>query len=231
VTTPGRDELLERLETSTTELRQLLACSDLDRPVPSCPGWTVTDLAHHLGNVHAWAEAASRSDEVPPIDDGGPTGRDELVAFYGARAGSLVQRLRTADPDEPCWHFGPKPRTVGWWLRRQCHETAVHLWDAQAAVGTPAAIDPAFAADGVDEVLDVFVARQVRLGRIPPLPSSVRLVATDVPLDRLLGEGDPVATVSGPAADLYLLLWKRRPLEGLDVDGDPRPVLESGLVP
>jgi uncharacterized protein (TIGR03083 family) len=226
-----RTALLASLAASTSAFGQLLACSDLDRAVASCPGWRLRDLAHHLGNVHAWAEAATRADAPPDLPAATPTGRDELTAWYAGTAASLVERLGTADPDEPCWHFGAKPRTVGWWVRRQAHETAVHLWDAQAAVGTPVALDPALAADGVDEVLDVFVPRQVRTGRTPPLPAAVRLVATDADLDRVLGDGEPVATVTGPASDLLLVLWKRVPLDRLEVEGDPAPVLSAGLVP
>lgn len=222
---------LAALTASTAAFGQLLACSDLDRAVPSCPGWRVRDLAHHLGNVHAWAEAATRSDVPPAEPAGGPAGRDELVGWYDGRAAALLERLRTADPGEPCWHFGAKPRTVGWWVRRQAHETSVHLWDAQAALGHAPPLEPILAADGVAEVLDVFVPRQVRLGRIPPLAASVRLVATDADLHRSLGDGEPVATLTGTASDLLLVLWGRVPVDRLEVTGDPSPVLSAGLVP
>ena len=31
---------------------------DLDAPVAHCPGWTLRDLADHLGGVHQWAAHA-----------------------------------------------------------------------------------------------------------------------------------------------------------------------------
>jgi uncharacterized protein (TIGR03083 family) len=199
--------------------------------VPSCPGWRLRDLAHHLGNVHAWAERATRQPTPPEEPTEAPQGRDDLIAWYAGAAASLLERLRTADPDEPCWHFGAKPRTVGWWVRRQAHETAVHLWDAQAALGHAPPLEPGFAADGVAEVLDVFVPRQVRMERIAPLTASVRLVATDADLHRSLGDGEPVATLTGTASDLLLLLWGRVPADRLEVTGDPSPVLSARLVP
>lgn len=226
-----RQVLLDRLAADTTAFGQLLECSDLERRITACPDWDLRALAHHLGNVHRWAAAATRSDSPPEEPTDEPAGRAELVEWYRAGAQALLVRLTEASPDEPCWHFGAKPRTVGWWLRRQTHETAVHLWDAQDAVGTGMALDATFAADGVDEVLDVFVPRQLRMGRIEDLAGALRLVATDALLDRVLGSGDHLATVTGPASDLLLLLWKRVPLDALDVTGDPRPVLSAGLVP
>lgn len=222
--------LLASLEASTAAFGQLLGCSDLDRAVATCPGWRVLDLAHHLGNVHRWALAATLTGSPPDLPEDAP-GPSAVQEWYAGSAAALVDRLATADPSEACWHFGAPPRQVGWWVRRQAHETAVHLWDAQAALGTGVALDAALAADGVEEVLDVFVPRQVRMQRMPPLTAAVRLVATDAPLDRVLGDGAVVATLTGTASDLALLLWKRVPLERLGVEGDPTPVLSAGLVP
>jgi uncharacterized protein (TIGR03083 family) len=90
----------------------------------------------------------------------------------------------------------------------------VHAWDAEAALGRPGALDPVLAADGIDEVLSGFVPRGVRLGRLPPLPDAVRLVAGDATW--ALGEGDPAGEVDGTASDLLLLLWGR--LDATDAD-------------
>lgn len=224
-----RTDLLASLEGSTSTFAQLLGCSDLARPVAACPEWRVLDLAHHLGNVHRWALAATRSDGPPPFVEDAP-GPGEVGSWYAGAAADLLDRLRAADPDEPCWHFGAPPRRVGWWVRRQAHETAVHLWDAQQALGTAPALPPELAADAVDEALDVLVPRQLRLERTPPVSAPVRLVATDAPLDRVLGAGEPAATITGTASDLLLLLWGRVPLDRLAVDGDA-PVLPAGLLP
>lgn len=222
--------LLGALASSTVAFGQLLGCSDLDRRVTSCPDWRVLDLAHHLGNIHRWALAATLTDSPPALPGDAP-GPSAVQDWYADSAAALVDRLSSADPTQPCWHFGAPPRHVGWWVRRQAHEAAVHLWDAQAALGTGVPLDPALAADGVEEVLDVLVPRQVRMERIPPLTAAVRLTATDTPLDRVLGEGEPVATLTGTASDLLLALWRRVPLERLTVEGDPSPVLSARLVP
>ena len=138
----------------------------------------------------------------------------------------------------------------------------MHVWDALAALGTrpgyggDRAPDAAVrAADGLDEVRSVFLPRQVRLKRIPPLHRSLGLVGTDVAVRVVLagdGAGDPAfdpavdpagspeATVSGPAEALLLLVWGRLDLAAgladgrLSLTGDQlaaRSVLAAGVVP
>jgi hypothetical protein len=58
--------------------------------------------------------------------------------------------------------------------------------------------------------------RQVAMERIPPLPATLRLHATDTGEEWVLGDGEPTAHVEAAAETLLLLLWHR-------VDpGDPR---------
>jgi hypothetical protein len=136
-------------------------------------------------------------------------------------------------------------------------ETAVHLWDAEGALGTPGPVEEELAADGVDEVVRMFFPRQVRLGRTEPLrralavevvsarASAQELVAGDGgPLTWVLaGDGTrpelpppPEAMVSGPAEAVLLVLWGRLPLTDprVVVTGDlavAREVLAAGITP
>jgi hypothetical protein len=91
-------------------------------------------------------------------------------------------------------------------------------------------------------VVTVMAPRQVRLGRTPPPAETLVLVADDDDRAWLVGpttaEGGPLAgpaaTVSAPARELALLLWSRRPLDGLSVEGDEaaaRRVLTGRLTP
>ena len=112
----------------------------------------------------------------------------------------------------------------------------MHRWDAEHALGTAGPLDPALADDGIAEVIDTMAPRQVRLGRTAALAHGVGLHATDTGSRRILGPGDPVATVSGTAADLLLLLWGRLDAGDPAVtwDGDSelaRSVLAGALVP
>jgi uncharacterized protein (TIGR03083 family) len=220
-----RDGFLGSLARDQARFVEILRSADLATPVPDCPGWTLADLGGHLGAVHGWArdavETGAPHDEPTP-----PTDPRALAGWYADQAAALLDTLVTTPPGTGCWTFGPRPRTVDFWVRRQPHETAVHLRDARRALGLDVAIEPALAADGVDEVVTVFFPRQVRLERIPPLTSGLRLVAVDVDEGPwvLAGDGtgaEPAygATLTGTAESLLLWLWHRDGAD-LEVAGD-----------
>lgn len=165
-----------------------VAGSDLRAPVPGCPGWTAYDLVTHLGNVHAWAativetgrRAAQQNDEPR-------TRRPRVVAdWYAGKAEDLLAVLRAADPHQPCWNFvfgdGPDSR-ARFWSRRQLHETVIHQGDLDAAAGCePQAEQSApgvVAADGVAEVLGVFLKLMHDRGHPARLAAPLCLVAED----------------------------------------------------
>src|ERR1700735_1873943 len=201
-------------------LRQALdafgAClgADLSAPVAHCGDWTLYDLADHLGGQNLWVAAAvteRRGDfEAAPA----PRAQAALTAWL-SETGAVLLAALDADPGTPAWTIAPPP-TVGFWQRRRCMETLIHRWDAEHAVGTGGFLDPALAGDGVAEVVDTMLPRQIRLGRTGAPPHPARLAATDPRPSWLLGPGggpagpgDPVATVHGTAAHLLLLLWGR----------------------
>ena len=48
----------ERAEKEISTLVAVVAAApDIAADVPSCPGWTIADLAGHTGSVHRWAAA------------------------------------------------------------------------------------------------------------------------------------------------------------------------------
>lgn len=181
----------------------------LGRPVAACPGWTLLELTHHLGFVHRWVCGAIRRGHGDTPPGGEPAEATELAEWFRAGAADLIDALE-GDPATPAWTFHP-PATLGFWQRRQAHENAVHRWDAERADGDPGPIDAALAADGVTELGDVFIPRRLRNGRLSPLPAAVALRATDTGDRWVLGDGDPVAELAGPAEVLLLHLWKRLP--------------------
>jgi uncharacterized protein (TIGR03083 family) len=221
-----------------------VAGTDLDAAVPGCPGWVVRDLVVHLGSVHRWATEVVATGEYPgrmaadpgpvpvPDDDAG------LLAWFTAGAAQLADALDAMDPDAPSWMPWTIERPVaGVWLRRQTQETSVHRWDAESAVGDTHPIEPALAADGIDEYFALIVPRVVtRSGVVLPGPS-VHVHCTDDGLPDGAGEwyvdaaGDYVVTrehrkgdaaLRGRAEDLLLALWGRPVPDGaIDVVGDP----------
>ncbi|MDQ1666801.1 MAG: hypothetical protein QOH75_2832 [Actinomycetota bacterium] len=229
-------ELVDLVGAEAAVITGLLAGADPARTVPSCPGWEVRDLIGHLGSVHRWATEIVRTGGAADMPE--PPQDDELASWFSAGAGALTATLAAADPAASCWSFAG-PHTVGFWSRRQLHETMVHRWDLEQALGHEGtyggagSLDNRLAADGVDEVVTMFFPRQVRLGRQAPLTDTVALLdASTGRRWQLSGDGtgdesrDPDATVSGDPGDLLLVLWKRRDLAdtALQVDGDQAAV-------
>ncbi|WBP93338.1 maleylpyruvate isomerase family mycothiol-dependent enzyme [Mycolicibacterium neoaurum] len=194
---------------------------DLDRAVPTCPGWTVTELLGHLWVIQTWVQSILHARQLQPTPQAGPS----PVADFIDGIPDFLSAMRAITVDEPCWNFGPEPRRAGWWIRRQAHEHSIHRLDLGAAIGSTPTVDAALAADGVDEVLSVFYPRQVRLGRIEPITETIRIAADDTGDEWVLGDGDPVASVTADACALYLGVWKRRDLTAVArIDGDAAAV-------
>jgi uncharacterized protein (TIGR03083 family) len=209
----------------------------LDVPVPSCPGWSVGDLAVHLGVTHRWAAETvrSRSDswvrgakERWGIDPGDP----QLVDWLLAGAEELASVLEGTDPETPVFTFG-EPHTVRFWPRRQAHETTIHRWDAERAHGEPSPIETELAADGVDEHLSVFAPFRRTASTRAGEGETFHLHRTDgdgewvvtfpaggngIEVRREHAKGD--VAVRGAASDLVLFLWQRIPADRLEVFGD-----------
>jgi uncharacterized protein (TIGR03083 family) len=204
---------LQHLRRDADAVLGVLARAELTEPVAGCPGWSVRDLTLHLGSVHRWATLIVSTGERQ--GQSSPDGAEDLAAWFADGADDLLAALSTADPSASCWSF-TADRTAGFWVRRQALETVVHRWDAEQAVGEPSGIDPALAADGVAEVVELLAPRQIELGRTAAPSVGLELRTLDGPGAWILGDGDPVATVTAPAELLLLLLWHR-------VDpGDPR---------
>jgi uncharacterized protein (TIGR03083 family) len=226
------DAYLASIEADTSALADTLTDQTLDTDVPSCPGWTMRDLARHLGEVQRWARLAvlhaSPPDEslidAPPAP--GPTEAADLRAWLLAGSRALTSAMRDLDPYAPTWHPFTVPQIAAVWPRRQAHEVAVHRWDAEQAVGTTA--EPfALGSDFVSEYFEVIVPRVVaRDGRVTPVgrlavresdTGMVYLVDTTDSAVRFGALDDPTTVdgeIAGSADDLVLALWRRRPLPG-----------------
>ncbi len=76
-----KDFWLAALRAEAPLFRTAVAAAAAETPVPTCPGWTVRDLAHHLGEVYQFVAShvgrgeVSRPERPPAPDVRG----DELV--------------------------------------------------------------------------------------------------------------------------------------------------------
>lgn len=223
------------------ELAEVALRVGLDAEVPTCPGWQLRDLLGHLGAVHRWAASYVAEGRVRPCTKeeeavffAPPTG-GALVDWFREGHRALVETLSAAPETVQCWTFLPAPSPLAFWARRQAHETAIHRADAESATAAVPQWDPAFAADGIDELLNGFFNRR-RGGLVADPARSMAVVASDIdaawtmhiePDRRRIAVGRQPAdlTVTGPVGDLYLLLWNRGGAGGLELYGD-RAILD-----
>lgn len=209
----------------------------LDAPVSGCPGWDLRTLTDHMGYIHRWARHAAAHGERP-TDTAGfhadpDATADELAAWLLDGAGALTDALRRLDPAAPTWHPFLVERVAGVWPRRQAHETSVHRWDAEHAVGPTTPIDPDLASDGIDEFFEVTHPRALTRERAAPPAGSLHVHCTDAHGEWLVLYDDAGyhlhrehakadAALRGPAEQILLALYHRdHDVDALSPVGDP----------
>jgi uncharacterized protein (TIGR03083 family) len=240
----SKDFWLASLRADGPAFRAAVAEAPLDAPVPSCPGWTVADLAGHLAAVYGFVVSHVTRGETtrPPgkaADFQPPAGAD-VLAFWDERFTELQATLEALDTELPAWNWAPQAKKAGFWHRRMAHETAVHRWDAQFALVSAEPIEAKLAADGVAEVLDTWLPAGQRRGPQDAL-GMIALYATDaahewyvrlrpggglalLDTDTLLDtdQHHERAVARGTASDLLLALFGRVGFDVLEISGDER---------
>ncbi|WP_314175098.1 maleylpyruvate isomerase N-terminal domain-containing protein [Streptomyces winkii] len=158
----------------TRLLRDTLKSAGLDSRVPTCPEWTLRDLAVHVGDGHrraaelvrTRATSSIRADDIPGC--GGPADLPEAAVAPGAYVEALStwlsesaqlvsDELRVAGEESPAWTFAGEHRAA-FWARRRTHETLVHRADAALAAGAGFDASPGLTADCMDELLELAAA-------------------------------------------------------------------------
>ncbi len=245
---------LEHLRADSARFVSALDGVDPGAPVPTCPQWSAADLVAHLTEVQSFWAAVVRGRlgtdadvEAVAAPDRPESFEDQLLELRAATA-RLVTVLADTPPETPAWTWSAE-QTVGFTYRRQALEALVHRLDAELTAGRRTGLDPALAADGVDEAL------RVMLGDCPPWGTitvdadpgrALRVRAHDtgstwwVQLARFTGvdadgqahdgpdiavagddPGGPApAQVSGAAADLLCWLWGRPPVGPIERIGE-----------
>lgn len=232
--TLSTDTHIDALDAAGKALLEAAAAAGPDAEVATCPGWRVRDLLRHTTAVHRWATAfvVGGHTSYRPFGGAPDLDGDALLAYTREGHARLVEALREAPDGLECWSFLPAPSPRAFWARRQNHETTVHRADAESALASgPGPVDPAVAADGIDELLRGFHGRdrsRVRTER----PRTLRVRATDsdavwtvrlspdVPRTETGADGPADCELSGTAERLYLTLWNRLPQDAVAVTGD-----------
>lgn len=242
-------DYLETVRSESARFSEVVHAGEMTGSVPSCPDWTLADLAWHLTEVqHFWGEIVEGLLEDPeegadlarPDDDGA------LPDLFDDRSARLVRVLALRDPGDECWSWHAAGGSVGWVRRRQAHEALIHRVDAELSAGARSEIDTMLASDGIDEMLasqidgpmpdwgtlangeevvrlhtnDTDRSWDLRFARFQGT-SPVSGNTYDLPtVTRVDPVDEPHAVIEGAATDLDLWLWGRGPQDRLSVSGD-----------
>jgi uncharacterized protein (TIGR03083 family) len=236
----NREDHCDALEADAARLVELVTDADPTASVPTCPGWTVGHVVDHVGMLYRWSAAhvaTSARARISPatLDLGQPDDRVSAAWLAGGVA-PMLGTFRSADPDSRAWGWGAD-RHARFWPRRMLFETVIHRADAAFALGAEPEIEPAVAADGIDELLANLPHAAYFAPGIAELRGEnerlalratdgdnswfIRLMPAGYSWDWSAGEAD--VTVSAGTADLLLLLYRRRdPHDGarFACDGD-----------
>ncbi|HXY65664.1 MAG TPA: maleylpyruvate isomerase family mycothiol-dependent enzyme [Mycobacterium sp.] len=218
---------------------EVIRSGDPSTPVPTCPGWSLSQLFRHVGRGDRWAAqiVADRVDHYldPRTVDGGkpPPDPDEAISWLHGGAQRLIDAVEQTGEETPVWTFlGSRP--AYWWVRRRLHEATVHRADAALALALDYTLTPELAADGIGEWLERVAAQAGRDGAPLPLENgqTVHLHATDPGLgaagewtiradgDRITwshGHDKSAVALRGGAVDLLLAVVRRVPVADTDV--------------
>ena len=188
-------------------------------PVASCPGWNVGDLVFHVGKVQRWFHYMLETNGADPKGSpraAKPETDANMVEWFHEGAEAIGNYLADVSDTEPVWSFtgGDAGR---WAKRRQAQELLVHRFDAELAGGVVSAADATMCADGVDELLTIFVPR---LKEKAQLTGTIHFHCTDtdgewmltpqatgIEVTREHGKGDVALRAS--AQVLLQVVWRR----------------------
>ena len=219
------------LQTNGIAFIDLARSNDHTTPIPSCPDWTIGDIADHMADCWTFwsrvvADGITDRGQLQTIE--APTGLtgDLLIDWLAASHNALYSALADAPSDQPAWSWAGSRLDVSWVRRRMVHESSVHLWDLANSVGDPYEVPSNIAADGIDEFLMHFMGRRRGEGEMK-VGGTMHLHCTDTTDADVAGgewyvssvkepnctftrehrKGD--AAVRGRAHDLQLWLWRR----------------------
>ena len=237
----GEERFYAGIRESTARLAGIVTDEEETRRIPTCPDWSLRQLATHVGRAQRWAAeiVTRRSAEFIAYRDV-PDGRipddpAQRPDWLNGGASLLIDAVRAGGAEQVWTLTGPGP--ASFWARRMAHETAVHLADAELAVGRDVRIPADLAADGIDEWLGFATGDPG--DQPPPLPEPGQTLHVHV-TDTLDGAGEWLVTrtpdrlaveqgharadvaLRGPAAALFLVLLRRLPTAapGVEVLGD-----------
>ncbi|HZU55577.1 MAG TPA: maleylpyruvate isomerase family mycothiol-dependent enzyme [Actinocrinis sp.] len=213
-------------------LRAAVERSDAKARVPSCPDWTVADLAEHVAKVYMHKAECIRLGAFP--DEWPREIPTDPVAALDENFAELENQFAAHSPGDHAATWHEPDQTVGFWIRRMAQETVIHRIDAELGAGT--AVTPVpddLALDGIDEHLKLFlgygsIAWADEIGELLSAPDErpilvhtdngaswtvsahpTGITAADFEDGEAAGPADFALTVSGSPEAVLRWLWNR----------------------
>ncbi len=230
----------QALQAQTGRLAHDVGVTDPDAPVPTCPGWTVTDLVAHVGQTQRWvAEMVERRivdlTQLPTEMATVPTDPSEWPSWLRDGAVRAVEACSDEALEAPVFNAAADGRTGGqFWLSSLLNEAVVHGADAAYAAGTNFYLDADVAVDLISNHLTMLTsptwaarraksARALRGAGETLLWRATDAAGTDGQRNWFIERGPDGAhwqarsgeadvTITGPATSLLLILTRRRRL-------------------
>jgi uncharacterized protein (TIGR03083 family) len=149
-----REERVAAVGRELAAVDEALAAGPMSATVPTCPGWSVADLARHLGDfcgfwAHVLCEGTGRDKPSfdMPVDDAA------LPGWFAGVGRALAEQLGTTPADTAVWTWHPTDKTPRFVARRSANELAIHRYDLESARGTCRPIERALAVEGIEEIV------------------------------------------------------------------------------
>lgn len=230
---------LDQIEADVESFVSVLKASSPDTSVPSCPEWSLADLASHAGDFAAFYSHAicdSTGASRPPWPNtwrhaaASPLHGEAPAGYLSDRAEFLLSLLRATEPGAAVRTWATDDQTAHFIARRSAHELSVHRFDAQLAGGRPRPIEAELAADAIEEMF--VMLNYLRLGDGAPTRQTLQIRTTEQDKTWLIvlgaglvqvrrKPGPAELTVTGSASDLELLLYGRPTATEPELTGDP----------
>lgn len=238
------ERLRECLASDFARLRDVVASAPSTATVPSCPEWTMADLARHVAEVYLHkTECMTQGVEPEPWPPPGlaDEAAKDAVGLLDRAYAALLHEFDTRPADAPTGGWYEPDKTVGFWIRRMAQETVIHRIDAELAADVPQAPVPRdLAVDGIDEFLVVFLAYSTTEWNAHAQPvlqgtegDTVRLsthgaawlVSPHADGVRVASDGGAgAAEVTGEPADLLRWVWGRAGDDAVTITGQTEQV-------
>jgi len=215
------DVMTHRLEQVTVDGERLIevALGHLDAQVPCCPEWDGAELLTHITRV--WGFIASHVERelgISPAADGGDAGPEHKARGALARVVNVMAQLPAGRPMKT---WGATQSSEFFPVRLRM-ETLVHRIDAEQTAGLESHVDGVDAVAGITEwfhelamTQDARPSGSLHLHRTDGEGEwTASVVGEEIVVTAIHGKAD--AALRGPAADLFLTLWRRRDLPDAD---------------